>query len=71
VARARRRAAPVLRCRKGPQFERRPRCPRQRGRKPPARVLKLTELQVDNVVFVDDIVRFRAKHASKGLGGNR
>src|SRR6185503_14364002 len=35
----------------------------------PARDLELTELLVDDVVFVDDLVRFQAKLLSRGFEG--
>ncbi|MHC5544729.1 VWA domain-containing protein, partial [Singulisphaera rosea] len=35
----------------------------------PARDLELTELMVDEVVFVDDLVRFQAKLLSRGFAG--
>lgn len=39
------------------------------GSTEPARDLELAELLVDDVVFVDDMVRFQAKLASKGFAG--
>lgn len=39
------------------------------GSTDPARDLELAELLVDDVVFVDDMVRFQAKLASKGFAG--
>jgi hypothetical protein len=39
------------------------------GSPAPGRDLELTELLVDDVVFVDDMVRFQAKLASRGFAG--
>ncbi|MCA1684630.1 MAG: VWA domain-containing protein, partial [Planctomycetia bacterium] len=39
------------------------------GSPEPARDLELTELMVDDVVFVDDLVRFQAKLLSRGFAG--
>ena len=39
------------------------------GSPEPARDLELTELLVDDVVFVDDLVRFQAKLLSRGFAG--
>ena len=37
----------------------------------PARDLELTDLLVDDVVFVDDAVRFQAKLSARGFGGEK
>lgn len=41
------------------------------GSAEPARDLELTDLLVDDVVFVDDAVRFQAKLAARGLAGEK
>lgn len=41
------------------------------GSSEPARDLELTELLVDDVVFVDDIVRFQAKLLARGFQGEK
>ena len=41
------------------------------GSAEPARDLELTDLLVDDVVFVDDAVRFQAKLSARGLAGER
>ncbi len=41
------------------------------GSAQPARDLELTELLVDDVVFVDDIVRFQAKLSARGFAGEK
>lgn len=41
------------------------------GSAEPARDLELTDLLVDDVVFVDDAVRFQAKLAARGLEGQK
>jgi hypothetical protein len=41
------------------------------GSPEPARDVELTELLVDDVVFVDDIVRFQAKLLAKGFSGQK
>ena len=39
------------------------------GSPEPARDLELTDLLVDDVVFVDDLVRFQAKLLARGFAG--
>jgi hypothetical protein len=41
------------------------------GSAEPARDLELTELMVDDIVFVDDVVRFQAKLLSRGFQGQK
>ena len=41
------------------------------GSAEPARDIELTELLVDDVVFVDDAVRFQAKLSARGFAGEK